>query len=416
MRQPLDARDLPAERRVGQRTRAIHAGEAPDPLTGASTPPLVLSSTFIADPDAGFSAHGRGDDAGHIYARWGNPTVERLEKKLSALESATLPEPAAADVRAACFASGMAASAAVLLTELSQGDHLIASDTNYAGTAELIRQTLPRFGIAVSLVDTSSAASIQAALRPKTKLVWIETPANPILRLTDIAAAARIAHAGGARLAVDSTFASPIATRPLDFGADYVVHSLTKYICGHGDAMGGAVIAHKDLVAAINLEAVIHHGGNLSPFNALMILRGAATLPLRMAAHAAGTLEVARHLEAHPKVLQVNYPGLESHPQHDLARRQMENYSGMLSFQHVDGQAGVARMADGLQVIHYAVSLGHHRSLIYWIGTDALMASTFGHDGAQLEAYRAAAGDGVYRLSVGLEDPDDLIAELDAVL
>ncbi|MBI1385534.1 MAG: cystathionine gamma-synthase [Rhizobiales bacterium] len=398
------------DNRRGPRTLAIHAGEAPDPTTGASSPSLVLSSTFLADPDAGFSAHADGatEADGFIYGRWGNPTVQQLERKLAALEGGEA---------ARCFASGMAASSAVLLTVLSAGDHLVVSDTNYAGTAELVRHTLPRFGVAVSPVDTSDPQAIAAAMRPETRLVWIETPANPILRLTDIAAAAGIAHDGGAKLAVDSTFATPIATRPLDLGADYVVHSLTKYICGHGDALGGAVVGGREAIAALDLEAVIHHGGILSPFNALMIMRGAATLPLRMAAHEAGALTVARWLEGDPRVARVNYPGLESHPQHDLARRQMANFSGMISFQvEVPGPQARRRMADRLEIVHYAVSLGHHRSLIYWIGTDQIMESSLGLTGRALESYREFAGDGVFRLSVGLEDPDDIIADLDGAL
>ena len=293
----------------------------------------------------------------------------------------------------------------------------MASDTNYAGTAELMRKTLPRLGIAVSPVDTSDPAAVEAALRPETRLVWTETPANPILRLSDIAALADIAHKAGAKLAVDSTFATPVATRPIDLGADFVVHALTKYIGGHGDALGGAVLGRKADLDSLNLEAIIHHGGILSPFNAWLILRGAATLPLRMAAHEAGALEVARFLEGHPKVAKVLYPGLPSHPQHELAKAQMANFSGMIAFQPKDdGPALAARLAEQLEIVHYAVSLGHHRSLIYWIGTDDVMASSFALEGAQLNSYRAFAGDGIFRLSVGLEDPEDLCRDLDRAL
>jgi len=196
-----------------------------------------------------------------------------------------------------------------------------------------------------------------------------------------------------------------------------VVHALTKYIGGHGDALGGAVLGRKADLDALELEAIIHHGGILSPFNAWLILRGAATLPLRMAAHEAGALEVARLLEGHPKVAKVLYPGLPSHPQHELAKAQMANFSGMIAFQpRGDGPALAARMAESLEIVHYAVSLGHHRSLIYWIGTDDVMASSFDLKGAQLAAYRAFAGDGIFRLSVGLEDPEDLCRDLDRVL
>jgi methionine-gamma-lyase len=393
---------------TGLRTRAIHAGEAPDPTTGASAPNLVMSTTYALDKPLGFSAQDLGDESPFIYTRWGNPTVRQLEDKLAVLEGAEA---------CLCFASGMAASAALLLGRLSAGDHLVVSDTNYAGTAELARKTLPRLGIAVTPVDTSDPAAVEAALRPETRLVWIETPANPILRLSDIAALAALAHKAGAKLAVDSTFATPVATRPLALGADFVVHSLTKYVGGHGDALGGAVLGGKAALDALHLEATIHHGGVLSPFNAWLILRGAGTLPLRMAAHESGALEVARFLEGHSKVAKVLYPGLASHPQHDLAKRQMVNFSGMIAFQpRGHGPALAARMAERLEIVHYAVSLGHHRSLIYWIGTDDLMASSFALEGAQLAAYRAFAGDGVFRLSVGLEDPQDLCRDLDRVL
>jgi methionine-gamma-lyase len=369
---------------TGLRTRAIHAGEAPDPTTGASAPNLVMSTTYALDKPLGFSAQDLGDESPFIYTRWGNPTVRQLEDKLAVLEGAEA---------CLCFASGMAASAALLLGRLSAGDHLVVSDTNYAGTAELARKTLPRLGIAVTPVDTSDPAAVEAALRPETRLVWIETPANPILRLSDIAALAALAHKAGAKLAVDSTFATPVATRPL------------------------AVLGGKAALDALHLEATIHHGGVLSPFNAWLILRGAGTLPLRMAAHESGALEVARFLEGHSKVAKVLYPGLASHPQHDLAKRQMVNFSGMIAFQpRGHGPALAARMAERLEIVHYAVSLGHHRSLIYWIGTDDLMASSFALEGAQLAAYRAFAGDGVFRLSVGLEDPQDLCRDLDRVL
>jgi methionine-gamma-lyase len=395
-------------RRRGLRTTAIHAGEAPDPATGASAPNLVMSTTYVLDRPLGFSAQDLGEEAPFIYTRWGNPTVRQLEDKLAALEGAEA---------GLCFASGMAASTALLLGGLSAGDHLVASDTNYAGTAELMRRSLPRLGIAVTPVDTSDLAAVEAALRPETRLVWAETPANPILRLSDIAALTRLAHNAGASLAVDSTFATPVATNPIALGADFVVHALTKYIGGHGDALGGAVLGRKADLEALNLEAIIHHGAILSPFNAWLILRGAATLPLRMAAHEAGALEVARFLEAHTKVEKVLYPGLPSHPQHDLAKRQMANFSGMIAFQvKGDGPALAARMAAGLEIIHYAVSLGHHRSLVYWIGTAEVMASSFALEGAQLAAYRAFAGDGIFRLSIGLEDPEDLCRDLEVVL
>jgi methionine-gamma-lyase len=237
------------------------------------------------------------------------------------------------------------------------------------------------------------------------------------MRLTDIAAVSGLAHAAGVRdVVVDSTFASPVATRPLSLGADFVVHALTKYIGGHGDAMGGAVIGRKEELDALNLEATVHYGGVLSPFNAWLILRGAATLPLRMKAHEETALAVGRWLEAHPRVKRVHYPGLASHPQHALAARQMKNFSGMMTFAVEDGRALATRMIDKLEVVHYAVSLGHHRSLVYWIPTADLMKSTF-RLGAEAERrYRDFAGDGIFRFSVGIEDAADIIADLERVL
>ncbi len=394
--------------RWGERTLAIHAGEGIDPITRASSPNLVMSSTFAPSEMAGFSARNRSGYEGYVYARLSNPTVKQLEQKLAALEAGEM---------ALCFGSGMAAAHALLAGRLSEGDHLVISDTNYVGVAELVRDTLPRFGIAVSPVDTSDLDQVAAAIRPETKMVWLETPANPIVRLTDIAAVSRLAHAAGVRdVVVDSTFASPIATRPLSLGADFVMHSLTKYIGGHGDALGGAVIGRREELEALNLEATVHYGGVLSPFNAWLILRGAATLPLRMKAHEETALEVARWLEGHPRIKRVHYPGLLSHPQHELARRQMKNFSGMMTFEVADGPALAARMIEKLEVVHYAVSLGHHRSLVYWIPTADLMKSTFRLGPEAEKRYRAFAGDGIFRFSVGIEDAADIIADLERVL
>jgi len=395
-------------RKRGVRTTAIHAGEAIDPVSRASSPNLVMSSTFAPTEATGFSARNRQGYEGFVYARLSNPTVKQLEDKLAALEEAQSCQ---------CYASGMAASSALMLGRLSQGDHLVISDTNYVGTAELVRDTLPRFGIAVTPVDMSDLDMVERAITPRTRMLWVETPANPIMRLADIEALSRLARAKKVRdVAVDSTFASPIATRPLGLGADFVIHSLTKYIGGHGDAMGGAVLGRKADLDALNLEATVHFGGVLSPFNAWLILRGAATLPIRMRAHEETALAVAKFLEGHKGVKRVFYPGLESHPQHGLARRQMANFSGMMTFQVADGLALAKRMVEKLEVVHYAVSLGHHRSLIYWIPTADLMRSTFRHEGELLKRYRDFAGDGVFRFSVGLEDADDICADLDQVL
>ena len=388
---------------VGPRTMAVHAGEGPDPITGASAPNIVMSSTFVLDEPAGFSAYDIPEDAPYVYSRWSNPTVRQLEDKLAALEQAPTCR---------CFASGMAATAAVLLSVLKTGERLVMSDANYPGTAEFAQNNLARMGIEVVTVNFSDLDAVEQAVTRSTSLLWGETPANPTMRITDIQAVADIAHQSGARLAIDSTFATPMATQPISLGADYVIHSLTKYCCGHGDAMGGAVLASKENIRSIETDAQIHMGGVISPFNAWLINRGLGTLPLRMQAHEANALTVAQFLESHPQVTKVLYPGLASHPHHELAKRQMKNFSGMLSFQVTDGADRVSRMISELQIIHYAVSLGHHRSLICWLGTDDLMASSYHLTGDALRAYREFAGDGVFRLSVGLEDPEDLCRDL----
>ncbi|MEX0318807.1 MAG: PLP-dependent aspartate aminotransferase family protein [Ruegeria sp.] len=398
-------------RPAGPMTTAIHAGEAPDPTTQASAPPLHMSSTFVTDQVAGFSAHDLEDGAeGYLYTRWDNPTVAMLEKKIAAMQGTEA---------CLCTASGMAAASAIFFTFLSAGDHVVVSDVSYAGVAELARDTLPRMGIEVSVVNMSDLVAVAAAIRPNTRLIHTETPVNPIGRLTDLAAVSKLAREAGALLSCDATFASPLGIDALGLGVDLTMHSITKYIGGHGDALGGAVAGRADLIARMRAEAAIHHGGVLSPFNAWLIARGASTLPLRMRAHEAGAQAVAEWLEGDPRVTRVIYPGLASHPQAELAARQMTNSSGMISFQVGDAAAGervAQQMIDRLGVIHYAVSLGHHRSLVFWMGTEALMDTSFRLEGAQLEDYRTYAGDGIFRLSVGLEDAEDLIADLDRAL
>ena len=391
----------------GIQTLSIHGGENQDSATSASSPALVMSSTFTVDEEISFSANNLTAETPFVYTRWDNPTTRQLEQKLAILEQAE-----------ACiaFASGMAASAAVMLAHLSQGDHLIISNTNYPGTAEFARETLTRLGVEVTPVDTTETAEISNAMRDNTRMLWLETPSNPLLRIADIAAAAGIAHEQGALLVVDSTFASPIATRPLNLGADLVIHSLTKYIGGHGDAMGGSVCGSQALLGPLRGEALVHYGGVISPFNAWLIMRGMATLPLRMRCHEANAHAVASFLEAHDKVEKVLYPGLESHPQHALAQTQMDNFSGMISFRTANPKAIAQRMMRNLEVIHYAVSLGHHRSLVYLMQTADLIGSSYRLEGDELDKYRDVAGEGIFRLSIGLEDSEDLIRDLEAVL
>jgi len=394
-------------RKRGIQTQAIHAGERPDPTTGASAPNLVMSSTFVVDEEVSFSANNLSEDSPFVYTRWANPTTNQLEQKLAVLEQAE-----------ACvaFASGMAATASVLFSHLNTGDHLIISNTNYPGTAEFARDTLKRFGVSVTPVDTAELDNISNAVQDNTRMIWIESPSNPLLRISDIEAAANIAKQQGALLVVDSTFATPMATWPLKLGADLVMHSLTKYIGGHGDAMGGSVCGRQSLIGPLRGEALVHYGGVISPFNAWLILRGIATLPIRMRCHEENALKIAGFLETSPGVEKVIYPGLASHPQHRLATRQMDNFSGMISFRTANPKQVAERMMQKLEVIHYAVSLGHHRSLVYLMQTADLIESSYRLDGEELERYRDSAGEGIFRLSVGLEDAGDLITDLEQVL
>jgi methionine-gamma-lyase len=367
-----------------------------------------MSTTFVASSDATFSVEGMEENDTWVYSRWGNPTVHQLEEKLAALEEAEA---------AVAFASGMGAISALLLHILRAGDHAVVSDVAYAALSELTNDLIPSLGIEITKVNTSNLDSLRAALKPNTKLVYIETPCNPLLRLTDIAAAAAAAHNVGAKLAVDATFATPAATKPLQHGADFVIHSLTKYLGGHGDALGGAVLGYKSDLAPLRKKTAIRLGGTLSPFNAWLILRGLATFPIRMRVHQENALKVAKYLERHPKVKRVVYPGLPSHPQHELAKRQMKNFSGIITFQVENGKELARQLSQKLQIVHYAVSLGHHRSLIFYLSSEDLLQTSFRlATPEQQESWNVFAGEGIFRLSVGLEDADDLIADLEQAL
>ena len=393
---------------AGEQTKAIHAGETPDPVTKASAPNLVMSTTFLVDADTGFSVEGFEESDTWIYTRWGNPTIHQLEQKLAALEQAET---------AIAFASGMGAITALLFHLLKAGDHIVISDVTYAALTEMTNELIPELNIEVSKVDTSDLEAIRRAVKQNTKLIYIETPCNPLLRLTDIAAVAAIAHEAGVKLAVDSTFATPISTKPLLLGADFVIHSLTKYLGGHGDALGGAILGSKADLTPQRKKTAIRLGGVISPFNAWLIMRGIATLPIRMRVHEENALKVAHYLEQHPKVKKVIYPGLPSHPQYELAKRQMKNFSGIITFQVENGVEQAKTFVEKLKIIHYAVSLGHHRSLIFYLNSSDLLKSSFKFNTPeQLASWNNFAGEGIFRFSIGLEDADDLIADLEQAL
>lgn len=391
-------------------TLSIHGGGEPDPETGAVRIPLHMAATYKL-PGFGIrlfeALQMENERVGHVYTRWSNPTLRALESRLALLEKAE---------SAVVFASGMAAVSAVMFGLLSAGDHVIASEVCYAGTVELLGNHLPRFGVQASLVDTSDLLAVQNALRPNTKLVYLETPANPILRIGDIRALATLAHQAGALLAVDSTFASPALQNPIALGADYTIHSLTKYLNGHGDALGGVVVGPKDGIQRLRKEMLVHLGGALSPFNAWLILRGLETLPMRIATHCKSALEIAQFLENHPAVERVIYPGLESHPQHATAAAQMSGWGGMIGLRLKGGLGAAITLAEKVKVFTYATSLGHPTSLLFYYPYDLYVDAAPYYTAEHKARIREWVGDGLIRASIGLESTKDLIADLDQAL
>jgi cystathionine beta-lyase/cystathionine gamma-synthase len=383
-------------------TLAVHAGNAVDAGSGAIRRPLVMANSYaLPDDPSELSWSGTGTP---LYTRNGGANQGWLEEKLAALDGGDA---------AVALASGMAAVHGLFFAALRSGDHVVCSDNTYVGTYRLLTELLPdKYGITATLVDSSDPATVAAAIRPETRLVHVETPANPTTRITDVAAVAELTHAAGALLSVDATFATPVLQRPLALGADAVVHSLTKYINGHGDAMGGAVIgggeAGTALVDTVRRDAMVNVGGAISPFNAWLIMRGSVTLPMRMRAHCAGAQAVAEFLEQDRRVAYVAYPGLASHPQHALAARALDGgFGGMLAFA-VDGDATTQnRFVAALRVITSAVSLGHDESLIVHVSGDDERARYYPDE---FRRY------GHLRFSVGLEDPQDLVADLDQAL
>jgi len=402
---PNPARPRDAMSDLRPATTALNGGLVPNPITGAIQPDISMSVNNLFTPGtAGFSAEGADlADLPFLYARWTNPTTRALEARLAALEGAE---------DALTTATGVAAIAATFFGLLKAGDHLIVSDVCYAGAFELATRILPDLGIEVTPVNLSDLDATRAALRPNTRLIHAESPCNPILRLTDLAALSALAHEAGALLSVDSTLATPVITRPLDLGVDLVIHSLTKFMNGHGDALGGAVIGRKELISALRARSGVYLGATLSAQNAWLILRGLDTLYPRIRTASANAARLAGWLEAHPAITRVIYPGLPSHPQHALAQAQMALPGGMIVFQTADPQAMSHQLADRLQIIHYAFSLGHQRSICVLIPTEEIQTSTFRMQGPALARYRDWAGDGLFRLSVGLEDPEDLIEDL----
>ncbi|MEW5785680.1 MAG: aminotransferase class I/II-fold pyridoxal phosphate-dependent enzyme [Bacillota bacterium] len=394
-------------------TVSVHAGEEPDQreleARGLGVPVHMAASFELPEfgPELFDALLLESPNPPHAYSRWSNPTLRALEEKISALEGAE---------GAVVTASGMAAISAALLTFLQSGDHLVASEVCYVGTMELMGQYLSRFGIEATLVDTADLEQVKAALKPETRMIYAETPANPVLRLADIEALAGAARQAGALLVVDSTWAGPYIQRPLALGADYVIHSMTKFLNGHGDALGGAVLGPREGIRRIRKEMLVHLGGALSPFNAWLIMRGISTYPLRMERHCRNAAALARYLEGHPKIDRVIYPGLASHPQHALAKRQMAGFGGMLTFQLKGGMQAAIKMAARLKLIKYATSLGHPQTLVFYYPTDLYIDAVEYINPQQKKGIREWMGEGIARLSVGLENIEDLVADLERAL
>jgi cystathionine beta-lyase/cystathionine gamma-synthase len=372
-------------------TICIHAGQEPDPSTGAIITPIFQTSTYVQEE--------LGKHKGYEYARTQNPTRSTLERNIAAIEGG---------LAAYAFASGMAAIDAIS-TLLKAGDHVIVTDNTYGGTFRLFDKVLTKYGLEFSYVDTSCAELIERAIRPQTRMLFVETPTNPVLRLTDLGRAAEIARHHDIRFVVDNTFASPCLQRPLEFGADLVMHSTTKYLNGHSDSVGGIVVAARqedaDWLKFIQNAA----GAILSPFDSWLVLRGTKTLAVRMAQHNANGQALAEFLQAHPRVKTVIYPGLQTHPQHDLAKRQMKGFGGMLSFE-LDTFEAARQVCNRVQLMSLAESLG---------GVETLITHPASMTHASVPPERRAEiglSDSLVRISAGIEDVQDLIEDLEQAL
>jgi cystathionine beta-lyase/cystathionine gamma-synthase len=372
-------------------TRCIHAGQQPDPSTGAIITPIFQTSTYVQDA--------LGEHKGYEYARTQNPTRAAVEANIAAIEGGK---------GALAFASGMAAIAAVA-SFLASGDHVVVTDNTYGGTYRYFERILRKYGLEFTYVDTSNLDATAAAFKPTTKLLFVETPTNPVLALTDLAAAAELAHRHHAKLVVDNTFASPAVQRPIEFGADMVLHSTTKYLNGHSDSIGGVVVATAD--ADLDWLQFYQNsaGAILSPFDSWLVLRGTKTLAVRMTQHNANGVALAQFLAAHRKVQKVYFPGLPDHPQHELARRQMNGFGGMLSFD-LGSLEAARRLLNQVKLMALAESLG---------GVETLIShpATMTHASVPIER-RQAIGitDGLVRISAGIEDIDDLTEDLSQAL
>jgi methionine-gamma-lyase len=378
-------------------TLAVHAGEAPCPATGALDTPIYQSTTYVSADAEEMAAVYEERKPGYMYTRHGNPTIHALQAKMAALERGEA---------ALAFASGMAAISSAILGYVKAGDHVVAARSLYGAAYHFLNQKLPRLGASTTFVPSTRVEDFAQALRPHTRLIYFETPSNPILEILDIAGLAALARAHGLPTMIDNTFASPALQQPLALGVTVVVHSATKYLCGHGDAMGGMVVGPKAYIHELGHEYLRDFGGVISPFNAWLILRGLRTLHLRMPAHCANAQKIAEFLDRHPRVEHVNYPGLPKHPGHAIARQQMGAFGAMISFEVKGGYESGKKVIDRVKIFARAASLGDTRSLI-------VHPASTSHRAVPREQ-RLAIGitDGLVRLSVGVEAAEDLIADL----
>lgn len=382
-------------------TQAVHAGENPCPSTGALDTPIYQSTTFVsASADDMAAVYGE-QKFGYMYTRYGNPTIRALELKVAALEAAEA---------ALATASGMAAVSSAILGYVQSGDHVVASRSLYGAAYDFLAQKLPRFGVSTTFVQSTRAEDFEQAIRPNTRLIYFETPSNPVLEIIDIGALAAVARSRGLPLMIDNTFASPALQQPISAGVTVVVHSATKYLCGHGDAMGGVIVGPESYISAVSRNILRDFGGIISPFNAWLILRGIHTLPLRIFAQCANAQQIANFLNGHPKIARVNYPGLAAHRGHEIAKKQMKAFGAMVSFEVKDGYEGGKKVMDRVQIFARAASLGDTRSLI-------VHSASTSHAAVPRDQ-RVAMGitDGLVRLSIGVEAAEDLLEDLDQAL
>lgn len=369
--------------------------------TGALVTPIYQSSTFVFDSVEQGAARFAGQEEGYIYTRLGNPTISEFEQKMALLE---LAEDAVA------FGSGMAAVSAVLMYELSAGDHIIAHNSLYGCTYDFMENLLKKFGVEVTLVDATEVDNVTNAIKSNTKVIYIETPSNPKLTVVDIKTMADIAHKNNAVLIVDNTFLSPYFQKPITLGADYVLHSATKYIGGHGDVVAGILLGNKEKITEIRWTTQKNIGGVTNPFDAWLLIRGLKTLGIRMKQHEQNALKIARFLESHSKIECVYYPGLKSHPQHELSVKQASGFGGVIAFELKGGVEAGKKLMHSIELIKLAVSLGAVDSLIEH-------PASMTHSAVPVEErVKNGITDGLVRLSVGIEDVDDLIGDLEEAL